>query len=83
MLALAKLGQVTAVLDIADGAFGLSLSSVQDEAVKLAPGVGSYVWNIPSVLTGASPQLDEVSDLRSYAAEILRAIESSANSGSD
>lgn len=76
MLALAKLGEVTAVLDIADVAFGLAMSSIQDKNVKLAPGVGSYVWNIASVLTGTSPQLDEVGDLRSYAVEILRAIES-------
>jgi tetratricopeptide (TPR) repeat protein len=76
MLALAKLGEVTAALDIADVAFGLAMSSIQDKNVKLAPGVGSYVWNIASVLTGTSPQLDEVGDLRSYAVEILRAIES-------
>ncbi len=83
MLALAKLGQVTAVLDIADVAFGLSMASAQDETVRLAPGVGSYVWNVSSVLTGSSPQLDEVSDLRSYAVEILRAIESEVSSDSD
>lgn len=74
MLALAKLGQTTAVVDIAEASFGLSKASSDQGAGQPRPGVSSFVWNVNSILNGSSPQLDEVTDLRTYAAEILSAV---------
>jgi len=74
MLALAKIGQTTAVLDIAEASFGLS--GISSDLALRQPSLGgnSFVWNVRSILNGTAPQLDEVTDLRAYAAEILNAV---------
>jgi len=74
MLALAKLGQTTAVIDIAEASFGLSNATSEKDLGQPRPGASSFVWNVTSILKGSSPQLDEVTDLRTYAAEILSAV---------
>ena len=74
MLALAKIGQKTAVVDIAEASFGLSGVSSDLTLVQPRLGASSFVWNVKSILTGIFPQLDEVTDLRVYAAEILNVV---------
>ena len=74
MLALAKVGQTTAVVDIAEASFSLSRVSSDLTLGQPKLGTSSYVWNVNSILNGPSPQLDEVTDLRAYAAEILSAV---------
>ena len=74
MLALAKLGQKTAVVDIAQAAFGLSRRSSEPAQEQPRHGGVSFVWHANSILKGTTPQIVEVTNLRIYAAEILSAV---------
>lgn len=79
MLALAKLGRNTPLIDIAASMFGISQADSSSEKYECAEGAGTYLWDVDSVLFGSDPQLDETSDFSAYARYIVSKVSTTSS----
>ena len=71
MMALASLGRLTIVAEIATAEFNLDPNDCELADYKSDGSNSAYLWNIESILEGSDAVLDEVSDVRKYASSLL------------
>ena len=70
-MALASLGRLTIVAEIATAEFNLDPNDCELADYKSDGSNSAYLWNIESILEGSDAVLDEVSDVRKYASSLL------------